>query len=383
MPSSVGPFLILVSSPGTHLSFYVLLSHRSHNPTSKPSMASFDITPEKEASISNFLYRQLFVHPSPTPAHSVKLNECTAIVTGANSGLGLECCRKLLGLGLRRLVMAVRDESKGQKALASLPTSSASQPIATTIDVWSLDLSSYDSTTAFARRATQELERLDIVVMAAGGSRPSFSLNPSTHHEEVVQVNYLSTVLLTILLLPVMKSKNQTQHSGRIVLVSSDTAAWANIGGNGDSPVLSMVEKQENYNRQQQYQNSKLLGQLFLSEAARRVPPSVAILTAANPGLCYGTSLNRDAPPVIGSLVLLFVRLLGRSPSQGANVIINAATCHGSEAHGQYIGDNKIKPMAPLIYEPRGSRISEVLWRETMDALAFAGVEEIIREMVN
>jgi short chain dehydrogenase len=141
--------------------------------------------------------RQFFI--APALPHDVNFTGKTAIVTGSNNGIGLECARQLLDLGLGKLIIAVRDESKGQAARTNLSSCRYLEDGA--IEVWKLDMLSYDSITAFAER-TKTLKRLDIVVLNAGIMKQIYELAPSTSHEETIQVNFLSTALLAILLLP-------------------------------------------------------------------------------------------------------------------------------------------------------------------------------------
>lgn len=79
----------------------------------------FDISPEKAASISQYLYRQLFVHTPSVSRQEVDLKGKTAIITGSNSGIGLECARQLLDLGLGKLILAVRT-SPGERRLVQI-----------------------------------------------------------------------------------------------------------------------------------------------------------------------------------------------------------------------------------------------------------------------
>jgi NAD(P)-dependent dehydrogenase (short-subunit alcohol dehydrogenase family) len=183
---------------------------------------AFDISAEKEASISQYLYRQFFVIPPAVSRRDVDLSGKTAIVTGSNIGLGLECARQLLDLGLSKLILAVRDEAKGEAARTNLSTGRSLE--AGAIEVWKLDLSAYDSVTKFAERASS-LERLDIAVLNAGVYKVNMTFNAATGYEEDVQVNYLSAALLTILLLPVLKAKKSGTAPGRLTIISSDTAA--------------------------------------------------------------------------------------------------------------------------------------------------------------
>ncbi|KAI1146873.1 NAD(P)-binding protein [Nemania diffusa] len=343
---------------------------------------SFDITPEKEASKLQLLRRQFFDGPAPLSRRDADLTGKTAIVTGANSGIGLECSRQLLDLGLTRLILAVRDEAKGEAARKNL-MATAKLELGRTIEVWKLDYASYDSIVAIVQRAEQLTPRLDIVILNAGVHHASFSLNPTTGHEENIQTNYLSSVLLLLLFLGVFKKAASgtdpaQSFPGRIVLASSDTAAWAQFDERNEEPLLAAFdEKKASFDHYDRYGTSKLLGQLFLTELARRVPPSLAIVNCANPGLCY-SGLQRE----LGLLVDIAIRILGRSAVVGARSLMHAAVKLGESSHGQYVEDGKLRPMAPFVYSEQATLVIQRLWDETMKELSSFGVEDIFRDYV-
>lgn len=130
----------------------------------------------------------------PVEVRGVDLHGQTAITIGSNTGVGFHTARQLLDLGLTRLILAVRDENKGNAAASQL-TEACKLAEGRTIEVWSLDLSLYDLVMAFAQRA-RGLDRLDIVNLNAGIAPAKRMFNTSTGHDEVIQVNYLSTALL-------------------------------------------------------------------------------------------------------------------------------------------------------------------------------------------
>ncbi|KAI0723512.1 hypothetical protein C8Q76DRAFT_615793 [Earliella scabrosa] len=333
----------------------------------------FDHSPECEATQSAFLHRQLFVTPPLLDPSVFNLRGKTAIVTGSNGGLGLECSRQLLDLGLSRLILAVRDERKGQAAREDL----AAGRKACDIQVWKIDLSSYDSIIAFVERC-KTLPTLDMAVLNAGLFKSQFELNPVTRHDEVVQVNYLSTALLTILLLPVVQAKAQ-QSPGRIVIVNSDASAQAKFKERKQPRLFHAFDDPKNFDAIERYITSKLLGQLFLVELAKRVPPTVAIVNAVSPGLCRGSSLHREMNSgMLGAMFSGYKRVLGRPTDVGARTLTDAAVNHGKETHGQYLSECKIKPMAPMVYTPDGEKAAAALWRETMAELSFASAAQII-----
>lgn len=193
----------------------------------------FDITPEKEASKLEFLRRQFFGAPPAVSRRDADLSGKAAVITGANGGIGMECSRQLLDLGLSKLILAVRDEAKGEAARKTLLAANALES-SQTIEIWKLDHASYESVVSFAERVENLSPRLDIAILNAGVNRGSYVKNPTTGHEENLQTNYLSTILLLLLLLRVFNKAGPPASSprsspGRIVIVSSDTAAVRNL----------------------------------------------------------------------------------------------------------------------------------------------------------
>jgi NAD(P)-dependent dehydrogenase (short-subunit alcohol dehydrogenase family) len=301
----------------------------------------FDISPEKEASFTQFLYRQFFTPPSIVSPEKVNIRGKTAIVTGSNGGIGLECCRQLGDLGLTKLIIAVRDESKGREAAANLSFKKESL----NIEVWKLDMSSYDSIIAFVEK-TASLERIDIVILNAGITRQQFSLHPATGHEENIQINYLSMVLLAIKLLPVLKSKIPVQQGpSRMVIVSTDAAPWSTFPEQESDPLLPAFDIPGKFDMVNRYYTSRLLGQFFLHELTRRVPFSTAVIVITTPGLVYGTAAQRDLKGTFKGLIAITgIRILGYSPKVGASQLTDAAVNHDNKVHGQYLCTQKPKP---------------------------------------
>ncbi|KAI0024706.1 putative short-chain dehydrogenase/reductase family protein [Xylariomycetidae sp. FL0641] len=347
---------------------------------------SFSITPEKEASFTQALYRQCFITPSPVSPEEADLTGSTAIVTGSNGGIGLECARQLCALGLTKLILAVRDEAKGRHARDQLLAAHATLQAA---EVWPLDLHSYASVRALAARAAG-LDRLDYAILNAGVARLAFHAVPGTGHEENVQVNCISTALLMISLLPALAAggggrPRPRPRPGRLVLVSSDAAGWARFPERHADPLLPALDHHPaRFAPRDRYYTSKLLGQLALRELARRVPASAAVLVAATPGLVRGTALLRDLArggTAAGLAARAVTRVLGYAPAVGARQLVDAAVRHAdAEVHGQYLCAQVVKPMAPIVYRPEGPAIARRLWRELMHELAFAGVEQILAQ---
>lgn len=163
---------------------------------------------------TSFLYSQLFVTlPKPTKDFSGQ----TVIVTGSNTGLGFEAARHLSNLKAR-LILAVRNQSKGEAAKRSILASTGRPE--SSIEVWVLDMQSYDSIKAFCAKANQ-LPRLDAVLENAGIMSKYFKIVAG--HEAVITTNVIGTFLLALGLLPVLKrSAEEYKIQPRLSVVSSD-----------------------------------------------------------------------------------------------------------------------------------------------------------------
>ncbi|KAF9771643.1 hypothetical protein IL306_010699 [Fusarium sp. DS 682] len=299
---------------------------------------TFDISPEKRASRVSFLRRQLFVTPPPISPGEVNLSGKTAIVTGATGGIGLEMTRQLLALGCS-VIMAVRDERKGESLRQDLIREASLED--DMVHVWQLDLSSYESIIAFAARA-KALDNLRIAILNAGVYKVSEAFSP-TGYEEGVQINYLSNMLLLILLLPIIEERTVGNDTGHICLVSSDTASWAKFEERNSKPILHALKAPMiKRDMGERYGTTKLLGQLFLTALSERV--SSVTLSCASPGLCGDSGLAREAQGILRFAHKIQCLLLSRTSAVGARTIVHAVTTLHAQAHGQYVEGSKIQP---------------------------------------
>jgi len=166
-----------------------------------------------------FFHSQLFRTP-PYLTHSFA-NQ-TVIVTGSNVGLGFEAARHFYRLNCAKLILAVRTVSKGEIAKEDIVRSVKHRTDADVIEVWPLDLTSTESTLAFAERVKKELHRVDALVENAGINNRTWSV--SEGFEQTIQVNVINTFLLAVSLLPKL---NETKgkfadSSPHLVIVSSE-----------------------------------------------------------------------------------------------------------------------------------------------------------------
>ncbi|GKZ23460.1 hypothetical protein AbraIFM66951_008494 [Aspergillus brasiliensis] len=340
-------------------------------------MASKDLPPSTAPFFPNvFVYNQFCAKPN-WPSATTNLSGQVAIITGANRGLGFECASQLLSLHLSHLILAVRSIDKGEAAAAKLravhPTS--------TIEVWPLDMSSYESIQSFSKRVTNDLHRLDIAILNAGIRQAEFTINPSTGHEETIQVNYLSTMLLAILLLPSLKTKSPKGVPGRLTIVSAALSLVPSLPTVKDAPFLKLFDRPDTFHGNAIYCMSKLLAHAFLYKLVDYVAAEDVIVNLADPAFVRGTDLARGSSGYAKAGLAVFGALTGRTVKVGASTFVDAAVLKGRESHGCFLMSWRVEPFNASLYTPEGRQAIEQLWRETMDELEFAGARRILETL--
>lgn len=304
-------------------------------------MASKDLSPLTASWTRIFLTSQIRHNKIAAPPSGTTLYGKVAVITGANTGIGFECARQLLSLKLSHLIITSRDQQRGDEAVQKLR---AEHPAAT-VEAWVLDMCTYDSVQAFVKRADTQLSRLDIAILNAGRSRLKFNLIRDTGHEENVQVNYLSTMLLTILLLPVMKVRASPGRPGRISIVSSGTVLSSTFPNRSCVPVLlSFDDPKTCPSGLEAYTTSKLLGHMFVYMLVEHVSPDDVIVNLVDPGGTKGTGLGRDLPKAVQAVALPIAGWISRTVEDAAHTYLNAAISRGKESHGCFIMDAEIRP---------------------------------------
>ena len=149
--------------------------------------------------------------------------ECTGktyIITGANSGLGLESVKHLVRFGAKKVVCACRSASRGDTAVKQVEAETGVHGVA---ELWLLDMSSRKSCVAFAERSRRELNEIEAVVLNATAANKDWIL--SDGWESSLAVNAINTVFLTLLMMPQLsESAEKTGIKPRVQIVTSGLA---------------------------------------------------------------------------------------------------------------------------------------------------------------
>ncbi|CAO2649650.1 Nn.00g070350.m01.CDS01 [Neocucurbitaria sp. VM-36] len=294
--------------------------------------AQFEKQAATHASVLHNVKRQIFQSVPPIP-QNIDLVGKTALVTGSNVGLGLECARHFLKLRPSRLIMAVRSLDKGEAAATNLRTQFPDAKI----EVWQLDMVSFHSVQAFAARCEKELDRLHVAVLNAAVAKTKLErVKERRQRETTLQVNYFSTALLAILLLPKMKPTTSSTGPARLTIISSDAALGLKLDDPREGSLLDSLDRPDKFDGYQQYSRSKLLITMFGARLAELVSPDEVIINCCNPGATKGTEMMREGSWLLKTMVALIFGVVARTTPDGARVYVHASLALGKESHGSY-----------------------------------------------
>ena len=179
--------------------------------TQHTSQISFEIHTATTTSMS--LYSQFLVYPPvPTKTYTGQ----TVVVTGANTGLGLEAARWFVKLDAKKVILAVRSRAKGEVAKKNIEDSTHREGV---VEIWDLDLTSYASVKANAERLSK-LERVDVLLENAG--MVTFQFRLAEDNESSITTNVVSPLLHGILMLPKLReTAKKFQTTPKLVFTSS------------------------------------------------------------------------------------------------------------------------------------------------------------------
>jgi NAD(P)-dependent dehydrogenase (short-subunit alcohol dehydrogenase family) len=228
-----------------------------------------------------------------------------AVVTGANSGIGLETARGLLRAGFH-VVLLCRSAARAEAARADL----AGSVEGASLDVVRCDLGLQADVRRAAAEIGDRLDRLDVLVNNAGLTIRAREVT-AEGHDVMLAVNHLGPFLLTNLLLPLLEAS----APARVVNLASDAHKVGRLR-------LDDLEAARGYGLLgfPRYGETKLMNILFTRELARRLAGTGVTANAVHPG---GVRTNLGAPPrLVGAAVGLFLK----SPEVGARTSLHVAT---------------------------------------------------------
>jgi NAD(P)-dependent dehydrogenase (short-subunit alcohol dehydrogenase family) len=282
----------------------------------------------------------------------------TVVVTGANSGLGLEATRAFARQGAH-VVLACRDLDRGGAAATDVR---GDVPDAS-LSVRELDLASLDSVREFAATAEEELDAIDVLCNNAGVMAIPRG-ETEDGFERQFGINHLGHFALTGLLLDSLRAAGNP----RVVTQSSGVHARGEID-------FDDLHGEASYDKWDAYAQSKLANVLFAYELDRRHGDDLTSV-ACHPGYA-ATNLQYRGPEAEGSrlkraLMAVANRVFAQSAAQGALPMLYAATAEAIDG-GEYVGPGGLFDMRGAPEEQRSSERSydeaaaERLWNVSED----------------
>ncbi len=276
-----------------------------------------------------------------------------AIVTGANSGLGLVAARELARHGAH-VVLACRNAAKGEAAVAEIE---AVAPGAR-VELASLDLSSLASVQEFADGYLAAHDGLDLLINNAGLMAPPRG-ETADGFELQFGTNHLGHFALTGRLIGAMEGRTDA----RVVALSSIAHRTGKIK-------FDDLQSERRYSRWRAYGQSKLADLMTALELDRRLRAAGSTVKsiAAHPGYS-ATNLQTTAPPLIDRAVMRVTNAIAaQSADAGALATLYAATYPDLQG-GEFVGPDgffELRGHPHVVTPNRAARDQDVaarLWR--------------------
>nr|XP_002128635.1 retinol dehydrogenase 14-like [Ciona intestinalis] len=264
----------------------------------------------------------------------VKMTGKTVVITGANTGIGLETAIDLVKREAR-VILGCRNMAKAEEAKQRIITETGGNE--DKIILKQLDLASFASVRAFAKDVNENESRIDVLLNNAG-----IMLIPKGKTEDGFElhygVNHLGHFLLTNLLLDLVKKSAPS----RIINVSSEAHRLGSPRIDWDD-----MNYDNNYSASLAYNRSKLMNILFTRELSRRLEGTKVTANSLHPGVVR-TELSRHMfdsnismwRTAVKWIVDPLVYLFGKTPVHGAQT--NIYLCIAPEVEnvsGKYFKD--------------------------------------------
>lgn len=294
----------------------------------------------------NFVWSMLSNRWVSTPYPNTSFKGKTIIVTGSNSGIGIEAARHFTRLDAHRVILAVRNLEKGNAARRDIETSTLRLNV---LEVWKLDMASFASVMEFVERVNG-LDRLDVCLLNAAVVAVKWNVTEDCW-EESLQVNLLSTVLLALHMLAKQTASSRAHpgYTPRLTMTVSVAYELTKFLQRDEANILQFLNREkclgDPTSLWERYSSTKLFLMYCAREMAKLVPDQsdggvqpVVVVNMVHPGFCH-SELARD----VGAGYKVFAFLLAKSSEKGGSTLVDAAV-KGAESHGKYLSFCRVTP---------------------------------------
>ena len=277
-----------------------------------------------------------------------RLDNKLAIVTGANSGMGMATVEALSDEGAK-VIMLCRNEKRGVEAFKKLMEKKDRQ-----IELMLCDLGDYSSIRSFASQVKEKYKRIDILVNNAG----FISLDRQETKEGLERqfgINHIGHFLLTTEVLDLMGEES------RIVVVASGAHKAGKIQ-------FDDINLKRGYNVVRAYSQSKLANVLFAKELSKRLKDRGITVNCCHPG-AVATNMGVSRETGFGKTITGLLKPFFQTPAEGARTAIFLATDESvKDISGEYFYRCKIAKSSRRSNDPELAKklyeFSEALVKE-------------------
>jgi NAD(P)-dependent dehydrogenase (short-subunit alcohol dehydrogenase family) len=279
----------------------------------------------------------------------------TVVITGGNSGIGLETAVALASAGAR-VVITARNPGRGTAAQHEIESRSGQH-----CEVMALDLASFASVRTFADTFARRHDRLDVLILNAGGVLAKRELTEDGH-ERQFQANHLAHFLLTSLL----RDQVVASAPARFVIVAS--SAHKSLRRPIDFDDIEGASSR--YNGFQTYYRTKLMNILFARELARRLDGTGVTANSLHPGFVASKFARDGDLSWWGNIGMPLTRPFSISQAKGARTSVFVASAPELVGvTGEYFVKCRVaQPSAAAQDDDAAAR----LWAESEQLLASA-----------
>ncbi|XP_075936925.1 retinol dehydrogenase 12, like isoform X1 [Anarhichas minor] len=235
-----------------------------------------------------------------------RLDDRTAIITGANAGIGKETAIDLAKRGAK-VIMACRDMERGQAAVKEVVEISGSEHVV----CMKLDLADSKSIREFAEAINTGEPKLNLLINNAGVMVCPYG-KTADGFEMQIGVNHFGHFLLTHLLIDLIKRS----APARIVTVSSMAHSWGSIN-------LEDINSEKSYDKKAAYSQSKLANVLFTRSLAKKLEGTGVTTYSLHPGVVKTDLWRHLSGPQ--QFLMKMVSPFTKNSSQGAQTSIYCA----------------------------------------------------------
>ena len=304
----------------------------------------------------------------------------TALVTGANAGLGFEAAAQLAERGYGQVILACRTIEKAEAARQQLVERVGND----VFDVLVIDVADLDASKGAARTMIGRDRKIDLLVLNAGLARKKLE-----HTAQGIEMTLAASLFGHHLLTMELLAAGRLASDAHIVIAGSEGARGemptfgltdyeaikSAVGGSLDDVMDSVArgEQPESYSSNSTYANAKTWVAWWAAALSRRLPEGMVVV-AVSPGSAPGTTFARNMSAPMRLIMLPMMKVIGPlfgmagSIAQGAQRYVDAGDFAG-DASGKFWASPPGKAVGPLEVQTQSHFTDEALQEAAWDSV--------------